>query len=92
MAQRCYGRLAAKTTEKPPKASAKQPTIETRRVAILVTDGFDRPAYDGIVAALQSAKAVPYTIGTRRTPIYAEGESKESGKGVKPDHQYGGDA
>ena len=68
----------------------KQPTIESRRVAILIADGYDSVAYNGLVAALQSAKAVPYTIGTRRSPIFAAGESRESGKGVKPDHHLEG--
>lgn len=68
----------------------KEPTIETRRVAILIAEGYDAVAYNGIVAALKGAKAIPYTIGPKRNPIYAAGESKDSGKGVKPDHHFEG--
>lgn len=68
----------------------KTPTIETRRVAIIIADGYDPVAYNGIVAALMAAKALPFTIAPRRTPIFAAGESKESGKGVKPDHNLEG--
>ena len=68
----------------------KQPTIETRRVAIIITDGYDPVAYNGIVAALKGAKALPFTISTRRNLIFAAGESKESGKGVRADHHLEG--
>ncbi|KAK5129282.1 catalase A [Meristemomyces frigidus] len=68
----------------------KEPTIETRRVAIIIADGFDRVSYDGIVTALKAAKAIPYTIAPKRSPIFAAGESKDSGKGVKPDHNLEG--
>ncbi|KAK4503935.1 hypothetical protein PRZ48_004850 [Zasmidium cellare] len=68
----------------------KTPTIETRRIAIIIADGYDAAAYNGIVAAAKACSALPYTIAPRRTPIYAAGESKESGKGVKPDHHLEG--
>ncbi|KAI7458769.1 Catalase-1 [Hortaea werneckii] len=68
----------------------KEPTIESRRVAIIIADGYDAVAYNGILGALKGAKALPYTIGPRRSPIYAAGEDKSSGKGVKPDHNLEG--
>lgn len=68
----------------------REPTIETRRVAIIIADGYDPVSYNGIVGALKAAKALPFTIAPRRTPIFAAGESKESGKGVKPDHHLEG--
>lgn len=68
----------------------KEPTIATRRVAIIIADGFDPVAYNGIVAALKAAGALPFTIGPRRSTIFAAGESKESGKGVQPDHHLEG--
>ena len=68
----------------------KEPTIATRMVAILIADGYDSVAYNGIKAALTAQGALPFTIAPRRTPIYAAGESKESGKGVKPDHNLEG--
>ncbi|KAL1304525.1 hypothetical protein AAFC00_003510 [Neodothiora populina] len=74
-------------TEYPPKNG---PTIETRRVAIIIADGYDAVAYNGIKAALTAAKALPFTIAPRRTPIYAAGEKKEAGKGVTPDHHLEG--
>jgi catalase len=66
----------------------REPTIETRRVAIIIADGYDAVAYNGMVGALKAAKAVPYTIGTRRCPIFAG--SKDSDKGVTPDHHLEG--
>lgn len=68
----------------------KEPTIETRRVAIIIADGYDAGAFNGIMAALKAAKAVPYVIRTRRSPIFAAGESKDSGKGVTPAHHLEG--
>lgn len=66
------------------------PTIATRRVAIIIADGYDSVAYNAIHAALASAMALPFTIGTRRSPIFAAGERKSSAKGVKPDHHLEG--
>ena len=68
----------------------KEPTIVTRRVAILIADGFDPVAYAGIVAALKSARALPFTIGPRRSEIFAAGEKKEHGQGIKSDHHFEG--
>jgi len=68
----------------------KEPTIQTRRVAILIADGYDPVAYNGIVAALKAAKALPFTIAPRRSPIFAAGEAKDPAKGVKPDHHLEG--
>lgn len=69
---------------------AKVPTIATRMVAILIADGYDAVAYNGIKAALSAAGALPFTIAPRRSAIYAAGESKDSGKGVVPDHHLEG--
>jgi len=68
----------------------KYPTIESRRVAIIIADGFDPVAYSGMMGVLKGAKALPFTIAPKRSPIYPAGESKESGKGVIPDHQLEG--
>jgi catalase len=68
----------------------KEPTIETRRVAILIADGYDPVAYNGVKAALTAAKALPFTIGARRSTIFAAGEDSKIGKGVKPDHHFEG--
>jgi catalase len=68
----------------------REPTIVTRRVAILIADGFDPVAYNGVMAALIAAKALPFTIAPRRSPIFAAEEDKSSGNGVKPDHHLEG--
>ena len=68
----------------------KEPTIATRRVALLIADGYDAVAYNGVYAALKAAKAFPFTIGPKRQPVFAQGESKETGKGVQPDHHFEG--
>ena len=66
-----------------------KPTIATRRVAILIADGYDPVAFNGVIAALKAAKAFPFVIGPKRQPVFADGESKE-GKGVQPDHHFEG--
>ncbi|THY35715.1 catalase [Aureobasidium pullulans] len=65
-------------------------TIATRMVAILIADGYDAVAYNAIKAALAAQGALPFTIAPRRSPIYAAGESKDSGKGLAPDHNLEG--
>lgn len=64
----------------------EKPTIATRRVAILIADGYDPVSYNGIVAALKSQGALPYTIGPKRQAVKAAG-GKES---VSPDHHFQG--
>ena len=66
------------------------PTVETRRVAIIIADGYDPVAYNGIKAALAASQALPFTIAPRRTPIFAAGEDKSTGTGVTPDHHLEG--
>lgn len=67
------------------------PTIESRRVAIIIADGYDPVAYNGMLGALKGARALPYTIAPRRTPIYAAGEDRDApNAGVKPDHHLEG--
>ncbi|KAL5359048.1 catalase-like domain-containing protein [Aspergillus floccosus] len=68
----------------------KKPTIESRRVAILIGDGYDPIAFSAIKSAVTAANALPFVIGTKRSAIYADGETKETSKGVIPDHQYDG--
>lgn len=66
------------------------PTIAGRRIAIIIGDGYDSVAYMGMKAAILAANAIPLTIGTKRSPIFAEGEDKSTSNGVVPDHQYDG--
>jgi len=67
----------------------EKPTIATRMVAILIADGYDRVAYNGIKAALTAQGALPFTISPRRHKIYSDGEDK-SGSGVMADHHLEG--
>ena len=69
--------------------NAPEPTIASRRVAILVGDGYDPVAFTGINTALKAAKAFPFVIGPKRQTVYAAGESK-SAKGIQPDHHFEG--
>ncbi|KAL8297339.1 hypothetical protein RB600_002369 [Gaeumannomyces tritici] len=66
------------------------PTVASRKVAILIADGYDPVAYSAVRAALAAAQAIPLTIAPRRSPIYAAGETRGSAKGVKPDHHLEG--
>jgi len=69
----------------------EKPTIATRRVAILIADGYDPVAYNGIKAAITAAGALPFTIAPKRKVILAAGEEKADGtKGVFPDHNLEG--
>lgn len=67
-----------------------QATIATRKVAILIADGYDPIAFAAIVAALKMAQAIPVVLGPRRSAIYAANEDRASGKGVVPDHHFEG--
>ncbi|KAH8431393.1 catalase catA [Aspergillus melleus] len=68
----------------------KVPTIASRRIAIIIGDGYDPVAFSGMKAAVTAAGALPFIIGTKRSPIYADGETKDNAKGVIADHQYDG--
>jgi catalase len=61
------------------------PTIASRRVAILVADGFDATEFWAVYGALAAQKAVPVVIGPRRNAIAAA-----HGKGVTPHHNLEG--
>ena len=66
------------------------PSIASRRIAIIIGDGYDPVAFMGMKTAIKASSALPFIIGTKRSPIYAEGESKSNSKGIIPDHQYDG--
>lgn len=67
-----------------------KPTIATRRVAIIIADGYDSVAFGAMLSALAAAGAVPFVIGTKRSDIYAADQKHEKGKGVQPDHHLEG--
>lgn len=72
----------------------KEPTIKSRRIAILVADGFDRVQVEGMRAALKAGMATSWVIGPRRGWVYPEGV--EPGRGEKKsgamfvDHSFEG--
>ena len=69
----------------------EEPTIASRRVAILIADGFDKSAVAAIKMALKAASALAFIIGPRRSTIYADGEDKSSSSaGMMPDHHLEG--
>ncbi|RHZ73355.1 hypothetical protein CDV55_108329 [Aspergillus turcosus] len=68
----------------------KTPTIMSRRIAIIIGDGYDPVAFTGMKTAIKAAMALPFIIGTKRSAIYADGEDRTSSKGIVPDHHYDG--
>ncbi|EWC43540.1 catalase-1 [Drechslerella stenobrocha 248] len=65
------------------------PTIKSRRVAILIADGYDKFFVTAAKAALTAAGAVPLIIGPRRNYIYANGEERgQEGAGIWADHHF----
>jgi len=51
------------------------PTIASRRVAILVGDGYDHYAFSSAYAALTTAQAVPLVVGTKRSRLRAANDA-----------------
>ncbi|KAH9484073.1 catalase A [Psilocybe cubensis] len=68
----------------------KTPTIASRRIAVLITDGFNLTEVEGVRAALASAKATTWIIGPRRAKIHSEGGHIISGSGIVADHHFEG--
>ena len=67
------------------------PTIATRRVAIIIADGFDPVSYNGAKMALESTGALPFTIAPRRLPIRPAGsDSMDDSSAAKVDHHLEG--
>jgi len=62
------------------------PTIASRKVAILVADGYDSATVASVRAALMAASAIPLVIGTRRSALRPAG----GGEDIKPDHHLEG--
>lgn len=63
----------------------KTPTIKSRRVAILIADGFDATFLKTVKGALMAAGAVPHIMGPRRRPVKSSSGSEET-----PDHHFEG--
>lgn len=68
----------------------KKPTIATRRIAILVEDGFSMAEVLAIRAMLSSGKAVSYVIGPHRNTVFGASEVVGAGGGLIADHHFEG--
>lgn len=68
----------------------KIPTIATRRIAILIADGFNALEVEAVRAILAAEKAKAFVIGPHRGKIYAKGQQVGSGAGVVADHHFEG--
>ena len=72
----------------------KKPTIASRRVAILVADGFNMAEVEVARATLESEKATTWIIGPRRGKVYAatlNGEKPDlEGACLIADHHFEG--
>lgn len=62
-----------------------KPIIDTRRISILIADGFDYNQYITMKEALEARGAFVFTIGPQRSGVTAE-----SGQKVIPDHFFVG--
>jgi catalase len=68
----------------------RKPTIASRRIAILVADGFDVIEMEAVRAALASDNALTFIIGPRRGKIYPAGQTVGVGEGIIADHHFEG--
>lgn len=67
------------------------PTIATRRIAMIIADGFDMKTFTAVRAALKAQGAVTFVIAPRRGMIYPRGVDPASGTGgIMPDHHLEG--
>lgn len=66
------------------------PTIATRRIAMIIADGFDLETFMAVRTAFKAQGALTFVIGPRRHMIYPEGVQRGSDKGVMPDHHLEG--
>ena len=70
----------------------KKPTIASRRVAILVADGFNMVEVEAVRAMLANEKATTWIIGPRRGKVYAAALDGKSDVGacLVADHHFEG--
>ncbi|KAI8678973.1 Catalase [Fusarium keratoplasticum] len=66
------------------------PTIATRRVGIIVADGYDPIAFNAVYGAIKAQNAIPFVIAPRRSAIFSADENPDSSKGIVPDHHLEG--
>lgn len=67
----------------------KEPTILSRRIAILVADGFNAVEMQAVRATLASFKAICYVVGPRRGHIHPMA-TQDVGSGISADHHFEG--
>ena len=67
----------------------KEPTIKSRRIAILLGDGYDLAEVEGLRAAIKAGSATSWVIGPRRGRVYPKGV-KGGDVGVWADHHFEG--
>jgi catalase len=63
----------------------EKPLIKSRRIAILIDDGFEKDAVEGLRAAMKLGSATTFIIGPRRGEI-----SSATGTSVMADHHFEG--
>jgi catalase len=63
----------------------EKPLIKSRRIAILIDDGFEKDAVEGLRAAMKLGSATTFIIGPRRGVI-----SSATGSSVMADHHFEG--
>lgn len=66
---------------------SKEPTIKTRRIAILIADGVNTAEVEGLRSAIRMAGATAWLIGPRRGTIDGVGEHDP---GLEADHHFEG--
>jgi catalase len=96
VAEKCGAPTPQKQTRANPGHKAKglsqleympaTPTIKSRRIAILIADGYDAAAYDAIKAAILAQAALPFTIAPKRQDVKASNGTSST----KPDHFLNG--
>jgi len=69
-----------------PEALGLAPSIASRMVAIIISDGFNLGEYEALKGALSAAGAFCFTIGPKRQAVIPS----SGGKGVAPDHHFEG--
>ena len=69
----------------------KKPTITSRRIAILIADGFNMVEVEAVRAMLASEKATTWIIGPRRGKVYATALDGDMGAAcLVADHHFEG--
>lgn len=68
----------------------EKPTIASRRVGIMIADGYDPIAFNAMYGAIKAQKAIPMVLAPRRSAIFSANEDSSKDKGIVPDHHFEG--